>query len=329
VSPQKVRACARNTSSSMNRSTSLSILAAATALGLPGVARGADPTPLQLGTMGADGSAEPFYGVERGFFKDAGLDVKITVMNNTASLASAVAGNALEIGYGSVIPVAQAHLRGLEFRVIAPAFEAGGPALTNVILVAKNSTAKTGADLNGQTVAVNGLRDLTQYEMQAWIDQNGGDIKTVKLVEIPFPEMAVAVESGRVAAAIMAEPFTTAALAAGQGRILGNASAAVGKHYVATCWFSTPAWLQANADTAHRLQAAMLKIATWANANHAATQAIILKYTKITPEVAAKMVRTTYGESKITPASLQPVIDLAVKYGGMEPVAAADLIWQG
>ncbi|HEV8019814.1 MAG TPA: ABC transporter substrate-binding protein [Candidatus Lustribacter sp.] len=313
----------------MNRRTTLSALAAATALGFPRGARAADPTPLQLGTMGADGSAEPFYGVDHGFFKDAGLDVKITVMQNTAQLASAVAGNALDIGYGSVIPVAQAHLRGLEFRVIAPAFEAGGPVPTNLLLVAANSTIKTGADLNGATVAVNGLRDLSQYETQAWIDQNGGDIKTVKLIEIPFPEMGVAVASGRVAAAISAEPFTTVALSGGQVRVLGNASASVGRHYVATCWFATPAWLQANADTARRLQSTMLKIAKWANANHADTQAIILKYTKITPEVAAKMVRTTYGETKITAALLQPVIDLAVKYGGMAPVSAADLIWQG
>jgi NitT/TauT family transport system substrate-binding protein len=313
----------------MNRRTTLSALAAASALGFPRIARAADPLPLQLGTMGADGSAEPFYGTDHGFFKDAGLDVKITVMNNTASLASAVAGGALEIGYGSVIPLAQAHLRGLEFRVIAPAFEAGGPALTNVIVVGKNSTAKTGADLNNTTVAVNGLRDLTQYEMQAWIDQNGGDVKTVKLIEIPFPEMGVAVESGRVSAAILAEPFTTQALALGQGRIIGNASQSVGRHYVATCWFATPAWLQAHADTARRLQTAMLKIAKWANANHADTQQIILKYTKITPEVAAKMVRTTYGEGKVTPAEIQPVIDLAVKYGGMDPVSASDLIWQG
>ena len=84
----------------MNRRTTLSALAAASALGFPRIARAADPLPLQLGTMGADGSAEPFYGTDHGFFKDAGLDVKITVMNNTASLASAVAGGALEIGPG-------------------------------------------------------------------------------------------------------------------------------------------------------------------------------------------------------------------------------------
>jgi NitT/TauT family transport system substrate-binding protein len=296
----------------MNRRTTLSTLAAAATLGLPGVARGADLTPLQLGTMGADGSAEPFYGADRNFFKDAGFDVGITVMNNTAQLASAVAGGALGIGYGSVI---------------APALIYNAPALTNVIMTGKNSTVKTGADLNGGIVAVNGLRDLTQYEMQAWIEQNGGDIKTVKLIETPFSEMGVALETGRVAAAILAEPFTTGALS--QARIIGNASAAVGKHYMVTGWFSTTTWLQQNADVAKRMQAVMLKIARWANANHADTQAIILKYTKITPEVAAKMLRSTYGETRADAALLQPVIDVAVKYGGMQPVAAGELLWQG
>jgi NitT/TauT family transport system substrate-binding protein len=313
----------------MNRRSTLAALAAASTLGVPRFARAAEPTPLQLGTMGADGSAEPFYGTDHGFFKDANFNVEITVMTNTAQLASAVAGGALEIGYGSVIPLAQAHLRGLEFRVIAPAFVYTAPALTNVILTGKNSNVKTAADLNGQVVAVNGLRDLTQYEMQAWIDQNGGDVKTVKLIEIPFSEMGVAIESGRVAAAIFGEPFTTAATSQGQGRFLGNASASVGKHYMVTGWFATTVWLAKNGDTARRFQAAMQKIARWANANHTDTQEIVLKHSKISPEVAAKMLRTTYGDMKADAALLQPVIDVAVKYGGMQPVNAAELLWQG
>ena len=213
----------------MNRRTTLSALAAtAAALGLSQRVRAADPTGLQMGTMPTDGSAQPFYGLDHNFFKDAGFDVKLTILNNTASLASAVASGALEIGFGSVIPLAQAHLRGLNFQVIAPATIYNGTTPVNVIMVGKNSAVKTAADLNGQTVAVNGLRDLTQYEMQAFIDRNGGDVKSVKLIETPFSEMAVALDSGRVAAGILAEPFWTAALAT--CRVLGNGSAAVGNH---------------------------------------------------------------------------------------------------
>ena len=107
----------------MNRRTTLSTLAvtAAATLAFPRAIRAADPTALQMGTMPTDGSAQPFYGLDHNFFKDAGFDVKLTILNNTASLASAVASGALEVGFGSVIQLAQAHTRGLNFRVIAPA----------------------------------------------------------------------------------------------------------------------------------------------------------------------------------------------------------------
>jgi len=313
----------------MNRRTTLSALAAtaAASLAFPREVRAADPTALQMGTMPTDGSAQPFYGLDHNFFKDAGFDVKLTILNNTASLASAVASGALEIGFGSVVPLAQAHLRGLNFQVIAPATIYNGTVPVNVIMVGKNSTVKTAADLNGQTVAVNGLRDLTQYEMQAWIDKNGGDVKSVKLIETPFSEMAVALESGRVAAGILAEPFWSAALAT--CRVIGNGSAPVGSHFMVTGWFASADWLAKNAPTAKRLQAVMLQIGRWANANHAETQTIVPKYTKITPEVAARMVRAVIGETKPDPALIQPVIDVAVKYGGMQPVAASELIWAG
>jgi len=313
----------------MNRRATLSALATTVAATLAhsGPVRAADPTPLQMGTMPTDGSAQPFYGLDQNFFKDAGFDVKLTILNNTASLASAVAAGALEIGFGSVIPLAQAHLRGLDFQVIAPATIYNGTTPVNVIMVGNGSTVKKAADLNGQTVPVNGLRDLTQYEMQAWIDQNGGDVKSVKLIETPFSEMAVALESGRVAAGILAEPFWTAALAT--CRVIGNGSEAVGKHYMVTGWFASTDWLAKNGATAKRLQAVLLQIGRWANANRSETQTIVPKYTKITPEIAAHMVRAVIGDAKPDKALIQPVIDVAVKYGGMQPLAASELIWPG
>jgi len=312
----------------MNRRTTLSSLAATAAMvALPRGIRAADLTTLQMGTMPTDGSAQPFYGLDRNFFKDAGFDVTLTILNNTASLASAVASGALEIGFGSVVPLAQAHLRGLNFRVIAPATIYNGTTPANVIMVAQNSTVKSGADLNDQTVAVNGLRDLTQYEMQAWIDQTGGNVSSVKLIEVPFSEMAAALVAGRVSAAILAEPAWTAALAT--CRVIGNGSAVVGKRFMVTGWFATTDWLTKNADTAKHLQTVMLQIAHWANANHAATEEIVPKYTKITADVAAHMQRAVLGDTKPDPALIQPVIDVAVKYGGMQPLSASELIWQG
>jgi NitT/TauT family transport system substrate-binding protein len=312
----------------VTRRSSLAALASFFAAARLGArADGADLTPLAFGTMAGDAAGESFYAVEQGYFKDAGFDAKLTVLNNTASLASAVAGDSLAIGFGSCIPIGRAFLRGINFKYIAPAAVYEGPPTPNVVMAAKSSTYASGKDLNGQIVAVNGLNDLTHYETLAWLDQTGGDLKQIRVIETPFSEIPSALAQGRVAAGSLAEPFTTAAL--DTCKVIGDAAAPVGKRYMVTGWFASTAWLDKNPGDAKKLQTMLLQVAKWANTHHAQTAPILAKYNKVTLDVAMKMTRSHYGETKLTPAIMQPVLDLASKYGEMPKVSAADLIWNG
>jgi NitT/TauT family transport system substrate-binding protein len=312
----------------VTRRSSLAALASFFAAARLGArADGADLTPLAFGTMAGDAAGESFYAVEQGYFKDAGFDAKLTVLNNTASLASAVAGDSLAIGFGSCIPIGRAFLRGINFKYIAPAAVYEGPPTPNVVMAAKSSTYASGKDLNGQIVAVNGLNDLTHYETLAWLDQTGGDLKQFRVIETPFSEIPSALAQGRVAAGSLAEPFTTAAL--DTCKVIGDAAAPVGKRYMVTGWFASTAWLDKNPGDAKKLQTMLLQVAKWANTHHAQTAPILAKYNKVTLDVAMKMTRSHYGETKLTPAIMQPVLDLASKYGEMPKVSAADLIWNG
>jgi NitT/TauT family transport system substrate-binding protein len=293
----------------------------------PQVARAADTIPLQVGAMPTDGSAEAAYALDQGWFKAAGLDVTLTTMTNTASLAAAVQGGSLAIGFGSVIPLAEAKSRGIAFRVIWPAATYNGAPSPNLLMVAKSSPVQRAADLNGKTIAVNGLRDLTQYEVQAWVDKNGGDVRSIKLVEIPFSEMGTALAAGRVDAAILAEPFLSAAK--GEARVLGDANEAIAPHYAITCWFATEPWLQRNADVGKRFAAVMQQTARWANAHRSQTATILGRISKLSPEVLTVMTRSYYGETKPDPALFQPPINAAAKYGTLVAMPAGELLWSG
>jgi NitT/TauT family transport system substrate-binding protein len=290
--------------------------------------RAAEPIGLQLGAMPIDPSAEAFYGQDRGFFRSAGLDVKVTVLNNGSALAAATTAGTLDVGFGSPSPVILAHSRGLPVRFIAPAAVYTGPVPNSSLMVAKGAAIRSGADLNGKTVAVAGLHDLTQYSTQAWIDKNGGDSKTVAFIEVPYAEMAVALQQGRIAAGCDIEPYTTGAR--GVAQTLGNLNDAIARRYLLAGWFATDGWLQRNGDAAAKFVAAMHAIARWANAHPRESAPILSRYTKIPPEVATTMARSRYDESpRVEPAVLQPVIDVMVKYGSLAPVAATDLIWKG
>jgi NitT/TauT family transport system substrate-binding protein len=310
----------------MNRKTAISTIAGAAAFGVPAFVRSQSLTPVRIGTFALDGGMQPYYGLYLNTFKDAGLDVQVSVLNNTAEFAAAISGGSLDVAFGNVIPLAEAHLRGLEFLFLASAVVFNDRAITNAVMTGATSRFKTAADLNGQIIGVNGLHDIAQYELQSWIDKNGGDAKSVKMLELPFPQLVPAMNRGTIAAAIIVEPYITLGLP--QARIIGNASEATGKHFMVTGWFASGTWLRANASTARILRRAFSQIGKWANGNPNITQTLLPKYTPLSAELAAKITRSEYGDI-LSPALVQPVIDLAVKYGNMQYLRAQDLIWQG
>jgi NitT/TauT family transport system substrate-binding protein len=226
----------------------------------------------------------------------------------------------------SIVPIAKAHAQNIDIRAIALGNVYTGPPPQGVIVVSPSSSIRGGADLDGKTVSVNGLGDFAQVCIEAWIDANGGDAKTVKLVELPFPAVAAALAQGRIDAGFLVEPFVTAAR--GQVRVLGDGLAPIGKHFMVTGWYATASWLNANRDTARRFVSVMLQSAKWANRNHDQSAAILSRYTNVPADVIRATPRAVYGEVPIAPDWLQPVLDFSTKYVGLEPTSAATLIWR-
>ena len=78
------------------RRSALATLVAAAALGAqPAAAQGA---PIRLGTSVDDASMQSFFAQDLGLFKKADLDVDITTFTNSASVAEAMAGGAIDVG---------------------------------------------------------------------------------------------------------------------------------------------------------------------------------------------------------------------------------------
>jgi NitT/TauT family transport system substrate-binding protein len=279
---------------------------------------------INLINLPADNSAEVYYAQDMGFFKDAGLDVRITAMTNSSAIIAALAGGSGDIGNSVVGSAAQARSRGIAVRFIAPAGLYVDAMPTSALVVPKDSPIHTAADLSGKTIAVSGLNDLTYYATRAWIDKHGGSSADVKFVELPFPAIGPALIGHRVDAAYTIEPFLTAART--DFRVIGKAGGGVAARYQATGWLSTDSWIQTHADVALRFAAAIRRTAIWANAHHQESAAILLRYTRIDPQVAAEMNRVEYAVT-LQPNLLQPPIDVAAKYGGLPAISANDLIW--
>jgi NitT/TauT family transport system substrate-binding protein len=283
---------------------------------------------LTVMTLPIDQGAQAFYAQDLGMFKQAGLDTEVSITNFGTQVASAVAGGSIEIGQSNIISLAAAHQSGLPFALIAAAGLYSSQKPTSMMVVDKNSPLKTAKDLNGKTVAVNGLKSITQISVQAWADANGGDSTQIKFVEMPFVQMESALASGRIDLALMADPDATTVLADGKTRPFGKAFDAIAKEFLIGGWFAKTDWIAANADTVRKFVAVMRQSAEWANkpANHPASAAIFEKYTKV---AVGNANRIAYGE-RLDPALIQPCIDVAAKYGVLKaPFPAAQLIAAG
>jgi NitT/TauT family transport system substrate-binding protein len=190
------------------RRLTIALLAAVLTLGVATASRAADaPAVINLINLPADNSAEVYYAQDLGYFKDAGLDVRITAMTNSGAIIAALAGGGGDIGNAVVGSVADARGKGIPILYIAPAglYDAASP--TAALVTTKDSPIKKAADLTGKVVAVSGLNDLTYYATRAWIDKHGGNSAAVKFIELPFPAMAAAVAQRRIDAAYVIEPF--------------------------------------------------------------------------------------------------------------------------
>src|ERR1700733_6151324 len=299
----------------MKRGRAAALLAGGTALwSLPFTGRAQDNAPLRIGTFAVENGMQPFYARDNGFFTAAGITADVQLLPGSAAIAAGIVSNAIDVGYGALDVLAGIHEKGVPIVVIAPGGEYRAPITSRVaaIMVPAHSTVKQAKDLNGKIIAPNSLHSLADAVPKLWVDQNGGDSSTLKFVEMPFAAMPAAFDAGRGDAALTPEPFMS--VAAKSARVLVYGYDCIAKDFLLGAWFTTAQWAKDHADAIARFRTGMRQAAGWANANPAKSGELLAKYTKIDPAVIATMTRARFGE-QLTPALMQPLIDVAAKFG--------------
>jgi NitT/TauT family transport system substrate-binding protein len=274
---------------------------------------------LNIALVPSDTAAQVYYAVDLGLFSRAGILAEIVPMNSGPAIAAGVASGALDIGFSNFVSLSSAHERGLPFTMVAPAnLSITGAPTVGILSVTKTSPVRSGKDLNGKTVAVDGLNTVAMLGVRNWIDSTGGDSASVKFVELSFGEMPEALKTGRVDAASMnltADPQL--GQAADPLRMLAPVFDALAPKFTFSAWFSTKEWVNAHPDVAKKFAAVMRESAIWANAHHKESAAILAKYLKQSPAQIEGVTRVVYG-TDFSPQLIQPSIDLAAKYGSIK-----------
>jgi NitT/TauT family transport system substrate-binding protein len=240
-----------------------------------------------------------------------GINVDVQRLGSGGAVASAVIGGSIDIGKSSIFGLIAAHAKGIPFVLESVASTYDWKAPTNGFIVAKSGPIASVAQLNGKTVAVPALGDLYSLAIANWVDQNGGNSTTLNYVELPVPLIGAAIGSGRIAGAVIANPFLSDAIQRFDLEIIGHPFDSIGHNFGVTYYFCMESFAQTHADPLARFRNAMVQAARYAQTHRNDMVPILAKYTGMSPDIIETM--SYQPVAGLDARQVQPSIDFAAR----------------
>jgi len=273
-------------------------------------------TTVKVGVLPITSVAALELGIKKGFFKEEGLNVETEVAQSGAALVPAILSGQYQFGFSNNMSLILAHGKGLPVRIVRSANSADKDPKPSqeALLVSKKSGITSLKQLAGKTIAVNSLNNTPQISVMKTLEDAGVDPKSVKFVEVGFPDMPLALSQGRVDAVDVSEPFLTEALNQ-DTRKLAHPYRDVEQDQHLSSWFTTQNYIDSNTETVEAFARAVDKANTYAQEHPDEIREFVPTYLDIDPKIAKKMALPRYPEGSPTPEFLQKLTDLAMKYG--------------
>ncbi|MBI5841864.1 MAG: ABC transporter substrate-binding protein [Chloroflexi bacterium] len=186
---------------------------------------GAPPTPaplvtLRFGFFSAASNLPFFVMQEQEFAERNGLQFTEASYETAALFIKDMAAGSLDVGYLATVPLMTAAESGLVPSQIVPvAADALGDPDHPVAGVVVAPSISSWSDLEGQYIGVTSKNSPSGVAITGRLQQEG--VHNYTLVEIPIPNLGLAVAEGNVAAACMLDPYLTQSLLRGDGKLLG------------------------------------------------------------------------------------------------------------
>lgn len=290
--------------------------------GSSGKASSKGSTTVKVGSLPFGVTVGAALGVHKGFFKQAGLDVKFVTTQNTAAAIAGVQSGSIDIAGAGNTALLAAIAQGVPLKIIAP--QAGTVPGGQCILAKPGTTPD-----QIKTYGVNTLAGDQQITGRLWLRSKGIDDSKVKFLQVPYPNMATAVQQGQVDAVDSIVPFTVGPAAHGM-KCLGDSLPALAPYGSATAvWFTTDSFIQQHPDVVKSWVAAQLKANRYTIAHPSEGQAELVGLMGVTADQAKHIPLFAY-PLDFRLSAMQKEIDIGSQIGIISKhMSAKDLFWSG
>src|SRR3954451_1208997 len=273
------------------------------------------PTTLKVGVIPIADVAPLYVGMKQGFFKQENLTIKPQLAEGGATITAQTVSGDLQVGFSNVTSLVIASSKKLPVQIVASGVQGAkdDSGAWDAVLSKKGSPVKDLKALEGKTVSVNNLNNVGPLTINNAMEKAGADYKKIKYVEVPFPDANAALDTGRIDAAFVVEPFVSQGAAQGANAVTHSFEETAPNYAVAT-YFTTKQYAAQNKDVVDRFVRAINKSLDYAQSHPDLVRQVVPTYTKI-PPAAAKKIQLPQWSSNLNTASIQQTADLAQKYG--------------
>jgi NitT/TauT family transport system substrate-binding protein len=284
-------------------------LAAVFGLGASAAAMAQTPITFQLNWVAGGANAGFAAAVAEGYYKAAGLDVKLVEGNGSGNTAQLVASGRSQIAYADAVAISQLIAKGAPMKVLSTIYQSN----PNEVSALKKTGIKSIKDLNGKKVGVpSGSSQTTMLPL--FLKANNLKETDVNLINMPATSMVPALLQGQVDAILGSIDAYQIQLEA-QGAQLDNFRFAdYGVPTVSTSIFANDSYIKDNGDVIKKFIAASLKGWSFALDN---------------PEKAVKDLKIVFPEmnEKLAASELAAITPLFCSGGAKYIGKAEDALW--
>ncbi|GAA0492238.1 sulfonate ABC transporter substrate-binding protein [Paractinoplanes deccanensis] len=271
----------------------------------------AGPDKVNVGVIAIVDVAPIYLGKAKGFFSERDIDLTLTTAQGGSAIVPAVLSGEFQFGFSNTISLLLAQSRDVPIKAISNGNNSTGVDGKDFagLFVRADSPIRTPKDLAGRTVSANTLKNITETSVRASVRKAGGDPTKVKFTELAFPEQVPALQSGRVDAIFVVEPFQQAALAAG-ARKIASSYVDVAPDLTVAMYFTSQALLGRDPDLVNRFTEAMKESLAYADAHPDEVRDALATYTKIPPETRSALILPRW-PADVNRASVETLAGLA------------------
>ncbi|GGK81934.1 sulfonate ABC transporter substrate-binding protein [Sphaerisporangium melleum] len=307
----------------LHRATALSLLvvavvaAASCGRGTPTpAAPGVEKATIVVGAMPNPDSAPLHMAVQRGYFAQQGLTVKIReIQSGTAALVP-LQGGGLDFTLGNYVSTYAAQSQGAgPFLLVEDAYEAAPG--TFLLMVPPKSPIKGLTDLRGKRIAVASVRSIVTLAVDNALETAGMSEQDVQFVSMPFPDMLSQLMNERVDAAVLIEPFISQFQKDFGGREVWDLMSGSMGNFPIAAWTTTVRFAKQYPNTTAAFQRAMARAQNDASWSHKAVVDILPTFTKI-PSTVAEHITMGNFPVNLSVTRAQRVADVMAEHGYLD-----------